>query len=64
MGGKCDCCGRIREGRLGAEGGVNPKQLLRLEGRGEGGKVINKSVGRRTGRGGGAIPDTLVLSVK
>ena len=53
MGGKCDCCGRIREGRLGAEGGVNPKQLLRLEGRGEGGTVINKSVGRRTGSGGG-----------
>lgn len=46
-----------------AEGGVNPKQLLRLEGRGEGGKVINKFVGRRTGSGG-AIPDSLLLSVK
>ena len=28
-----------------AEGGVNPNQLSRLEGRGEGGKVINKFVG-------------------
>ena len=34
-----------------AEGGVNPNQLSRLEGRGEGGKVINKLVGRRTGSG-------------
>ena len=34
-----------------AEGGVNPNQLSRLEGRGEGGKVINQFVGRRTGSG-------------
>ena len=41
----------LGRGEWRAEGGVNPNQLSRLEGRGEGGKVINKFVGRRTGSG-------------